>query len=287
MRKRCSFILLCMFILSGCSIVNIQERESESSNYEISKEDPSKITEKDQTETMEEDSSEETQPETASRDIAPNAKIVSKDFYNENTWNKKVVNLEMADLTHDGVDDYVVTMIYVSSSVTSEDPADMLVNAGVGYIQVYDGSNTNGLDELGTLIWEKEFADAHPGNAQINLVSRDGKDYILSTGIDSQMGTYYFHYEVLSLDEKGNEYIIEENTLTYDTYDTTVHEQHPLNEEQKQEIKAFKQEIEAWFEGAVLLAATNVSLEKALVSTPMLKYVPEDFYETVLEQYIQ
>lgn len=215
--------------------------------------------------------------------VAPNTKVSSKDYYIENDWNKRVLNVQLADLTHDGVDDYVVTIIYVNPSVTTQDPSEMLNNAGVGYIQVYDGSNTDGLDALGTLLWEKEFASAHAGNTQVNLVHREGLDYLMPTDIYSMMGTYYFHYEVLYLDAKGNKHVVEEQSLNYDT--NKGGEQVPLSVEQKQEIGGFKEKLETWFEGATLLVATDVALKEQLVSSPDKQYAPEDYYDVVLKEY--
>lgn len=215
--------------------------------------------------------------------VAPNTKVSSKDYYIENDWNKRVLNVQLADLTHDGVDDYVVTIIYVNPSVTTQDPSEMLNNAGVGYIQVYDGSNTDGLDALGTLLWEKEFASAHAGNTQVNLVHREGLDYLMPTDIYSMMGTYYFHYEVLYLDAKGNKHVVEEQSLNYDT--NKGGEQVPLSVEQKQEIGGFKEKLETWFEGATLLVATDVALKEQLVSSPDKQYAPEDYYDAVLKEY--
>ncbi len=231
--------------------------------------------------------SSQNEPEgTSQTTAAPNTQASSKDYYTENNWNKKIINLQMADLTHDGTDDYIVTVIYVSPSITSQEASEMLASGGVGYVQVYDGSSTFGLDELGTLLWEKEFAAAHAGNTQINVVHRDGLDYLMPTDIYVQMGNYYFHYEVLYLDEKGNQYIAEEKSLTFNTYDKSAYEQRPLNNEEKQEITKFKEQMTTWFEGATLLVAADVNLAKQLVSTPRQQYNPEDYYEDALAEYI-
>ncbi len=262
-------------VLSGCGNISNESTETPSEiksviSSELQIAEPNKGTESQQ-EVLEDTK------------VAPNTVVSSKDYYIENNWNKKVVNTQLADLTHDGVDDYVVTIIYVDSSVTTQDPSEMLDNAGVGYIQVYDGSDTDGLDALGTLLWEKEFASAHAGNAQVNLVHREGLDYLMPTDIYSMMGTYYFHYEVLYLDAKGNKHIVEEQSLNYDTI--VDGEQKPLSVEQKQEIADFKEKLEAWFEGATLLVATDVALKEQLVSTPDKQYVPEDYYDVVLKEY--
>lgn len=215
--------------------------------------------------------------------VAPNTKVSSKDYYIENNWNKKVVNTQLADLTHDGVDDYIVTIIYSDPSVITEDPSEMLYKHGTGYLQVYDGSTTEGQNNLGLLIWEEVFMAAHAGNAQVNLVQKDGYGYLMPTNIYSIMGTYEFQYEVLYLDAEGNTHIVEEQSLNYDTNKSG--EQVSLSDAQKKEIADFKGKMEAWFDGATLLAATDVALKEQLVSTPNKQYVPEDYYNVVLKDY--
>lgn len=267
--------IILTLVLTGCSNTSNQSTETQS-------EIQSATSSEHQVQETIENTESQQQPLEATK-VAPNTVVTSKDFYIENNWNKKVLNTQLADVTHDGVDDYVVTIIYVDPFVTSENPTQMLDNAGVGYLQVYNGSDTNGLDALGTLLWEKEFASAHAGNAQVNLVHRDGLDYLMPTDVYSMMGAYYFHYEVLHLDAEGNEYIVEEQSLNYDT--NKGEEQVPLSAEQKKEIAGFKKNLEAWFEGATLLVATDVALKEQLVSTSDKQYVPEDYYDVVLKEY--
>ena len=274
-RKLFITCIIFTLILSGCRSISNQSTETQS---EIQSATSSEL----QIQETIENTESQQQPLEDTK-VAPNTKVSSKDFYIENNWNKKVLNMQLADVTHDGVDDYVVTLIYVDPSVTSDNPTQMLDNAGVGYVQVYNGSDTKGLDELGTLLWEKEFASAHPGNAQVNLVHRDGLDYLMPTNIYSMMGIYAFSYEVLYLDSEGTIYEVEEKSLVYDTNKGI--EQVPLSAEQKQEIAGFKENLEAWFEGAALLAATDVDIKEQLVSTPDKQYVPEDYYDVVLKEY--
>ncbi len=226
----------------------------------------------------------ETEEETNAIKETPNIRVSSKDYYSENYWNKQIVDFWMADLTHDGVEDYIVTVIYTDSTVTTSDPAEML-EKGVVFVQVFDGSTTRELGELGTLLWEKQFAAAHAGNGQVNLVHRDGRDYLMTTDIYSQMGNFDFQYQVFSLDREGNVNIIEEQSLKFNTL--VNGEQRAFTDKEKQEISDFKKKLEVWFGGAALLVAADVDLPKQLVSTPEQQYVPEDYYNAALEKYIQ
>lgn len=209
-----------------------------------------------------------------------------QEHFAELGWNKKIIHLQTADVTHDGVQDFIQTVIWVAPDVTEEDPNKMLRSAGVGYVEVYDGSTASGSGDLGVKIWEQEFADARPGNIQVSLVHRGGLDYLLLSNIDSQFGTYYFQYRVQSLDRAGREYIIDDREIFFDNIDLNTHEQKPLSEEQKEEIRAFQEQISSWFEGAELLVAADSSLDAHLVSVPDRQYTPQQYYDRILPLYL-
>lgn len=225
----------------------------------------------------------ETEEETNAIKETPNIRVSFKDYYTENHWNKQIVNFQMADLTHDGVEDYIVTVIYTDPTVTISDPAEML-EKGVVFVQVFDGSTTRELGELGTLLWEEQFAAAHVGNGQVNLVHRDGRDYLMTTDIYSQMGNFDFQYQVFSLDREGNVNIIEQQSLKFNTL--VNGEQRTFTDKEKQEISDFKKNLEAWFGGAALLVAADVDLPKLLVSTSKQQYVPEDYYDAAFLEFL-
>lgn len=210
-----------------------------------------------------------------------------QDYYVENNWTKKILNLRMADVTHDGKDDYIVTMIMLpkGADVNSENIDELLYGAGEGYVQVYDGNIEFDPASSATVkpIWEEDFAAATPGHVQISLVQRNGLDYLLISHINAQQGSYRFQYQVQALDNKGREYIIEKEDVGFDNIDYKTYEQKPISEEQKQQIEVFKEHISGWFEGATLLAGID---DVNLVTTPKQMYVPEDIYDTIWPKYL-
>ncbi len=125
-----------------------------------------------------------------------------------------------------------------------------------------------------------------PGNVQVSIIHKDGLDYLLITNINLQFGSYYFHYQVQVLDTEGREYIVEDQTVSFDNFDTTTREQKPLSEEQKEEIQDFKERVTSWFEGATLLVATDVDNLEQYVTTPTQSYTPEQYYDEVWVRYL-
>lgn len=231
--------------------------------------------------------------------VADNGKIELGEFYantyyassanpqedlKELGYSRKVINLQMADVTHDGTPDYIMTTIWAHPEALAETPNEMLTNAGVGYVEVYDGrKDYNPENTSAEPIWEEEFAAARPGNTQVSIVHRDGKDYLLISDIEALQGTFYFQYEVLSLDNLGREYVEEKENIGFDNYEQ---EDQRLSKEQKQEVQAFKEHISAWFEGASLVVATDVSNLEQFVSTPERTYRPEEYYDTIWTNYL-
>lgn len=205
-----------------------------------------------------------------------------RSYYEENNWTGKILNVEMADVTHDGVADFIVTIIMLPPTVDieEEDVDTLLYEGGEGYVQVFDGGQEFDLGNPGFSrpIWEEPFAAARPGNIQISLVQRAGRYYLLLSNISSYFGRYNFWYQVLALDAEGRVYVVDGVDLTLDTYNYETHEQMPLSDEQLLQIKGFRESISKWFEEAVLLAGIG---EVNLVTTPRRRYTPEEFYDVI------
>ena len=199
-------------------------------------------------------------------------------------YNRKTINLQTADVTHDGTEDYIRTVIWTPSGSEVKTTQEMLNNAGIGYVEVFDGRHDYDPENTSaTPIWEQEFASARPGNVQVSLVHRDGKDYLLLSDIEALQGTFYFWYEVLSLDNLGREYIVEEEGLHFDNHSQ---ENQSLTTEQKQQLEAFKEHISAWFEDAALVVTMDISNKEQIVSTPQMTYRPEDYYDIIWSKYL-
>ena len=199
-------------------------------------------------------------------------------------YNRKTINLQTADVTHDGTEDYIRTVIWTPSGSEAKTTQEMLDNAGIGYVEVFDGrKDYDPENTVATPIWEQEFASARPGNVQVSLVHRDGKDYLLLSDMEALQGTFSFRYEVLSLDNLGREYIVEQESLHFDNH---TQENQSLTTEQKQQLEAFKEHVSAWFEDAALVVAADISNREQIVSTPQMTYRPEDYYDIIWSEYL-
>lgn len=204
-------------------------------------------------------------------------------YYKENNYIRKQLNLEKADLTHDGVEDYIVTAMYFTTGteVTAEN-LDAAIQEQIWYVdvfvEVYDGSKITGEEKVGEPIWVGGYSAVHAGNGQINLVRRDGRDYLLESSLWTGQGMLGYTYEVFSLDGEGNKSVAEDYNINF-VMEAGNPDRVLPEAEQKEQLLTFKNRITSWFEDGLLLAATDVDLKRQLITMGENRYVPEDFYD--------
>lgn len=122
-------------------------------------------------------------------------------------WNEIVVNVEEADLTHDGVMDKIVSRIYYPSWEEGKSVKELLEGCERCYVSVYDGNGLieDGINFNGTCIWEKAFSGIHPENGQLYLLNKNGEDYLIWNSDYSIMGHGCYNYRVFYLTGKQEE----------------------------------------------------------------------------------
>lgn len=184
------------------------------------------------------------------------------------------------DLTHDGIVDKVMFEVTAYSGNTEVE--SLLRASEVGHICVY-----RGLDEIGNYeeqpLWtSQDVAWARPGNAQISAVEKNGKQYLLISEIAEQQGEANYSYRVFSLDEQGQEVIIDSYEVAFGIAEEEVTEAD--KEERNATVPDFREKISIWFENAVLLAATDINTEQVIFVSDFANgaYVsPEYYYQYV------
>ena len=204
-------------------------------------------------------------------------------YYKENAYIRKQLNVEKADVTQDGIDDYIVTAMYFSpgTKVTNKN-LDETIQEQLGYedvfVEVYDGSKVKNLKKLETPIFVSGFSAVHAGNGQMNLVYRDGNVYLLESNLWEGQGFLGYSYEVYSLDGEGNKNVVDNYDINF-VMEAGLPERALPKEQQREQLLEFKNKITSWFDDALLLAATDVSFDKQLITMGEERYVPEDFYD--------
>lgn len=211
----------------------------------------------------------------------PNTIYSPEDFYIKNDDIRVQLYLTEADVTHDGINDYIETCMYFlpETDFTMDftkaiqgrlDVADAIVS-------VYDGS-TSSADNLGTPIWAKGYSACHAGNGQVSIVYKDGLAYLLEGCLWQGQGFTGYYHTVSFFDETGLQHNSNEYNLQF--YETDY-----SREEQIQLVQNFREQLEPWFTNAELIVATDVSLSMQFVSTDTKQYLPQDYYDIVWQQW--
>lgn len=68
----------------------------------------------------------------------------------------------------------------------------------------------------GTLLWEQVAAESHVGWTSLFALKLDGQDYLLQYNPYMSQGFATYHYQIFSLDEEGEEVLLQENSVEFD-----------------------------------------------------------------------
>ena len=119
---------------------------------------------------------------------------------------EEVICVRKADLTRDGVDDYIVTSVTYLPN-TKDSPWEKRLEQGdVCSVCVYDGTDPEISDnEFPTqnAIWGKSFRDAYAGNEYVFLCEKNGRSYLLSGCHEMDTGEEHLIYTVEALGPNG------------------------------------------------------------------------------------
>lgn len=196
-------------------------------------------------------------------------------YYEENNYTRVQINLLKADVTHDGIEDYIETYMYVAPETDITVGIDELVQKqmlydGV-YVSVYDGSVATESD-YGDSIMTGSYSSAHAGNGQLNIVYQDGLAYLMKTSVYAGQGTQSYFYRVYTLDAKGRYYVKETYSDGFYTPDYTQIEQDSF-------ANNFTGAMEPWLEGGKLIVGADIDLKEQMVSTENRSYASSEFYD--------
>ncbi len=188
----------------------------------------------------------------------------------------------MADVTQDGIEDYIVSAMYFKPETKVKNKnLDAIIQEHLQFvpvfIEVYDGSKVTNKKKLKVPIFVAEFTEAHAGNGQMNLVYRDGRAYLLESILWEGQWMLGYIYEVYYLDEDGKKNVIDNYNINF-VMEAGLPERVLPADQQSEQLLEFKNKITSWFDSALLLVATDVSFDKQLITMGEEHYMPEIFY---------
>lgn len=213
----------------------------------------------------------------------------------EEEWEfvEKEINVLYGDLTGDGIDERIVLGIDVlPESVQENDFEKLLHSAYLAKVSVYKGLGGGSYEE--DAIWNfDDISTSRPGNYQLSLIEKDGKDYLLISSIQEQQGYAGYYYKVISLAESGEEILQDEYEVSFKFAETSEAAEWQQEEElpiRSDVVPDFQEHLSKWYdEKGTLIIATDLNMwgedvEGVLYSKPDFWVWYMKYYEKVFER---
>lgn len=190
------------------------------------------------------------------------------------------IYVEKRDLTHDGVEDYIVTSMtynpdFIDVNATLQDRITQQIRYDVIWVKVYDGKDSSDTYHEENLLWSHDFSEVHMANGQLSTVQWEGQDYLLFSNLWGGQGTAGWEYEVFSLNKSGEKQVLDQQFIKFEM-DQGNHAAY---------YGEFQHSLEQYLSGGVLVIACDIDMEQQLVSTRDCLYVPQNYYSYAFSKY--
>jgi len=199
-------------------------------------------------------------------------------YYEENNYIRRQIHLLKADVTHDGVVDFIETYVYMTPEKDRTMEIDEVIQSiafhDSVFVSVYDG-NVATESDFGLPIMTSSYSRVHAGNGQMNLVYRDGLAYLMDTSLWSGQGYQTYYYEVYSLDEKGRCYVQERYEDGFYVEDYTLEQRDSLADK-------FVNAMSPWLEEGALIVGADID-KGQFISSERREYASPEFYDWFFE----
>ena len=185
-----------------------------------------------------------------------------------------------ADITHDGIADFIQLVIYPDNPKSSVEMI-LMNDLCVAYVKVFRGQPDGSYESHARFI-SRDYCASHAGNGTICLTHKDGQDYLLLSLIYEMQGTATYDYAIIYIDDIEGVTIVDEACVEF----AVDEEQHAdWNDLQHREdvIPNFQEKIEPWIADANIIVSLNVD-SPLYVSTSKIEINAVDFYNTVWER---
>lgn len=171
--------------------------------------------------------------------------FVVEEFYSDeekqpiDETNMQEVYTGYFDLTHDGIKEKVVTMVYTENN--NQNPVSSLYGTGYGVVAVYKHVEDDKYENIP--LWTESFSIAHTGNIQLFITHKDGFDYLIEASTYAGQGSFSYSYDVISPE-----------CFCFDSY-------HETFDESNLSTSQFFDGIEKWLnEDSLLLVTADIDM---------------------------
>ena len=204
----CAVVIGYVLLLSSCGNKNNSIENTEKESFSVQEYDETK------TEALSE-------PMTDGEETESSSTTTSANNWMEQgvTEQGEIVNIEEADITHDGIPDRIVT--YKKSLTSNDKKSDSQEGRQVGEytytICIYDGTMLDQELTPEACIWERRYLDPYNENEQLYLTERDGESYFIRNRNSIIQDTAIYQYQVFYL-QNGEENVEAEDSFAFRTF---------------------------------------------------------------------
>ncbi len=199
-----------------------------------------------------------------------------------NSRKERVIYSVTADVTHDGIEDRIDSII--SDEDISGSPFEIMSGIGTAYIKVYPGKEDGSFSDTAVFV-SLEIADTHVGNGQIGLVKKDGLSYLLISNMYEIQGSADYSFVIFYIDTKRKAAAcIDEDSIGFSISEEQTDSPLPTESSKREDvIPAFREHLQPWLTDAILFVSCDVSdiPESIHLSLPNEEYRALDYYERV------
>lgn len=195
-------------------------------------------------------------------------------------WVKEEINVERYDVTHDGIDDYIITALeydpaFAEEDLTQKERIVQQLRAGFIRVNIYEGKENSEEINRERALWSHEYSDAHAGNGQLSIVHIEDKDWLLTSSLYTGQGYVALEYEIFSLNQNGEMDVFDKQTAEFEI----------AQENLTDKYKEFQTSLNQYTEEGVLIIACDIDLGEQFVRTRETPCVPRNYYDIAFTKF--
>ncbi len=176
---------------------------------------------------------------------------------------EKQISVFYGDLTGDDKQERIVLSVDVfPEDAAASELIELLRGGYLARVSVYKGLGGDSYEE--EALWSfGDISTSRPGNYQLSLLHVEERYYLLISALHEQQGEGNYWYQVLSLNDKGEERIEDEYSVSFKTAEIADEASWQSSEQpiRSQVVPDFKEHLSRWYdEEGILIVATDLNL---------------------------
>lgn len=192
----------------------------------------------------------------------------------EESYEEIVIYEITADLTHDGIDDKIQTVLHAYGGDTAVDST-----RNVSLVKVFCGKADGTYDKEAAYV--SDYCSlSHSANETIILTEKDGMDYLMFSEMYEMQGEADYYFTVMYLGEDNHEVVVATNTVNFNCEEHGDFWADSEDVFREAVVPDLQEQMEPWIENGRILLALDVSTP-VYISTKEQVYSANVYYDQI------